>query len=71
MINNLPERVRADLARARRLEWWTLGWMSSVVLVMWLVMGSSQAMKTALVEDVLSWCLLSRSFPSASSGFTA
>lgn len=54
MIIDLPERVKSDLALARRLEWWTLGWMSSVVLVMWLVMGSSQAMKTALVEDVLS-----------------
>ncbi|TFI59711.1 cation diffusion facilitator family transporter [Sphingomonas parva] len=28
--------------------------MATVVLVMWLVMGGSQAMKTALVEDVLS-----------------
>lgn len=49
-----PAEIRGDLARARRLEWWTLFWMTSVVLVMWLVMGSSQAMKTALVEDVLS-----------------
>ncbi len=54
MIRNLPPKVRADLKRAKRLEWWTIAWMSSVVVVMWLVMGSSQAMKTALVEDVLS-----------------
>lgn len=54
MNRGLPEGVQADLAKARRLEWWTLGWMSSVVVVMWLVMGSSQAMKTALIEDVLS-----------------
>src|SRR5690349_5330465 len=52
--SQLPEHVRQDLARAGRLEWWTLAWMSSVVLTMWLVMGSSQAMKTALIEDVLS-----------------
>ncbi len=54
MIRNLPPKVRTDLKRAKRLEWWTLAWMSSVVVVMWLVMGSSQAMKAALVEDVLS-----------------
>lgn len=50
----LPEHVRRDLASAARLAWWTLAWMTSVVVVMWIVMGSSQAMKTALVEDVLS-----------------
>jgi cobalt-zinc-cadmium efflux system protein len=50
----LPENIRADLRRARRLAWWTLAWMGSVVLVMWLAMGGSQAMKTALIEDVLS-----------------
>ena len=54
MNRNLPEHVRQDLAKARRLEWWTIGWMSSIIAVMWLAMGSSQAMKTALVEDVLS-----------------
>lgn len=54
MSQSLPDHVLADLARARRLEWWTLGWMSSVVVLMWFVMGSSQAMKTALIEDVLS-----------------
>jgi cobalt-zinc-cadmium efflux system protein len=50
----LPPEVQADLRKAKRLEWWTLAWMSSVVVVMWLVAGSSQAMKTALIEDVLS-----------------
>jgi cation diffusion facilitator family transporter len=54
MMRELPDPVRADLAKARRLEWWTLGWMSSIVLIMWFAMGSSQAMKTALIEDVLS-----------------
>jgi len=51
---NLPHAVLADLQRAKRLEWWTLAWMGSVVAIMWVVMGSSQAMKTAVVEDVLS-----------------
>lgn len=49
-----PEAIRGDLARARKLEWWTLGWMGSVVVVMYLAMGTSQAMKTAFIEDLLS-----------------
>ena len=54
MNGDLPAEVRANLERAKRLAWWTLFWMSSVCVVMWLAMGSSQAMKTALVEDLLS-----------------
>ncbi|NIJ16284.1 cation diffusion facilitator family transporter [Sphingobium vermicomposti] len=54
MNPKLPDPVQEDLRQAHRLEWWTLTWMSSVVIVMWFVMGSSQAMKTALVEDILS-----------------
>lgn len=50
----LPPEREADLRRAVRLEYWTLGWMASVVAVMGLAMGSSQAMKTAWIEDVLS-----------------
>ena len=42
------------MARARRLEIWTLAWMISVIAVVGLAMGSSQAMKTAWIEDVLS-----------------
>ena len=54
MNRDLPESVRDDLGRARRLAWWTLAWMSSIVLIMWFAMGSSQAMKTATIEDLLS-----------------
>lgn len=54
MTGTLPSPVLADLGRAKRLEWWTLGWMLSVVVVMYFAMGSSQAMKTALIEDFLS-----------------
>lgn len=53
-MNRLPEQIRDDFARARRLEWWTLGWMASVVAAMFLAMGQSQAMRSALFEDVLS-----------------
>lgn len=50
----LPDAQRAALARARRLCWWTLLLLSAVSVMMYAVMGGSQAMKTALIEDVLS-----------------
>jgi cobalt-zinc-cadmium efflux system protein len=50
----LPEGIERKIARARRLEWWTLGLLSVIVVLMYLVMGSSQAMQTAWVEDMLS-----------------
>lgn len=50
----IPRAIAADVKRGVRLEYWTLGWMTSVVLVMWLVMGASQAMKAAVIEDLLS-----------------
>lgn len=40
--------------RATRLEWITIGYLLTVTVVMYLVMGNSQAMKTAWLEDVLS-----------------
>lgn len=48
-----PEQDRA-LRRARRLAWTTIVYLVSVVLAMYLVLGSSQAMKTAWIEDILS-----------------
>jgi cation diffusion facilitator family transporter len=53
-MSQLPPEIRDDMRRARRLEWATLGWMASVVVVMFFATGSSQAMRTALIEDVLS-----------------
>lgn len=50
----LPADRQAALARAKRLEWWTLAWMASVILVMGLASGTSQAMRTAWIEDMLS-----------------
>jgi len=52
--SGIPRAIAADVRRGERLEYWTLGWMASVVLVMWLVMGASQAMKAAVIEDMLS-----------------
>lgn len=50
----IPDEVRRGLARGRTLCLWTLFWMSGVSILMYLVMGQSQAMKTAFIEDVLS-----------------
>lgn len=53
-VHELPEELRPILQRARRLEWATLGYLASVIVLLGLVMGSSQAMRTAWVEDLLS-----------------
>lgn len=50
----LPGEQRALLARAERLEWWSIGTLLGTALLMYLAMGNSQAMKTAWVEDMLS-----------------
>ncbi len=54
MTEPVPHEIEADLTRARRLAWWTIAWMISIVIVMFLAMGSSQAMRTAFIEDLLS-----------------
>jgi divalent metal cation (Fe/Co/Zn/Cd) transporter len=51
----LPEELEGGLRRAVRLEWVTLGFMASIVAVVYLTMGSSQAMKAAWIEDMLSF----------------
>ncbi|SDJ98021.1 cation diffusion facilitator family transporter [Microbulbifer yueqingensis] len=50
----LPEEKQDKLQRAIRLEWLTIFFLITITIVMYLAMGSSQAMKTAWVEDVLS-----------------
>ena len=50
----LPEELRKELKKVKKLEWITIGYLVSVVILMYLVLGSSQAMKTAWLEDVLS-----------------
>ena len=50
----LPAEQRKALDRAIRLEWWTLAWMASIIALLALVLGSSQAMRTAWIEDILS-----------------
>jgi cation diffusion facilitator family transporter len=50
----LPQELQRDADRARQLEWLTIAYLCSVVVLMYLAKGSSQAMKSAWVEDVLS-----------------
>ena len=51
---DIPGDKAAMLRHAVRLELWTLFFLATIVAVMYLVMGSSQAMKSAWVEDLLS-----------------
>ncbi|MFC8304281.1 cation diffusion facilitator family transporter [Specibacter sp. NPDC057265] len=50
----LPAPQRAALRRAIRFEWFTLVFLAVAITLVFLVMGSSQAMKAAWVEDLLS-----------------
>lgn len=52
---DLPEELEPVQAKARRLEWATIFFMATIVVVIYLAMGSSQAMKAAWIEDMLSF----------------
>ena len=41
------------MKRAVRLEYWNIGWTISIIIVMGMVLGQSQTMKTAWIEDTL------------------
>ena len=49
----LPPERRAALKKATRLEWVTLAYQVSVVIAIYLTLGSSQAMKATWIEDIL------------------
>ena len=49
----LPAELKPALAKAHKLEWLTLAYQVSVVVVMYLSLGQSQAMKTAWADDML------------------
>lgn len=53
-MSGLPHAIRADMARAHKLEWATLAAMATVLTAMYFTMGASKAMQSALIEDVLS-----------------
>lgn len=50
----LPPDLERELQAAKKMEWITVFYLTSVVVIMYLAMGSSQAMKTAWLEDLLS-----------------
>ena len=51
----LPDRQVEVLRRAVRLEWITIGFLAVTVTLVFLVLGNSQAMKAAWIEDLLSF----------------
>ncbi|MDP8914539.1 MAG: cation diffusion facilitator family transporter [Pseudomonadota bacterium] len=55
MKRRYPPHVEAGIARGAKLEYWTIAWLVTVVPLMALVMGSSQAMKTVWIEDMLGF----------------
>jgi cation diffusion facilitator family transporter len=50
----LPSHLQAVQRRAVRLEWITIAYMTSAVVLLALTLGQSQAMKAAWIEDLLS-----------------
>lgn len=57
MNNNtfgLPPEKEDALRRARRLEYWSIFFLLTVILALGLTMGASQAMKAMWIEDTLS-----------------
>lgn len=50
----LPEDKQKILDKAIRMEWLTIAYLTSAVFFIYLTLGSSQAMKTAWFEDLLS-----------------
>jgi len=48
-----PDKARI-MRQAVRLEWLTVAYLISAVFFIYLTLGSSQAMKTAWFEDILS-----------------
>jgi divalent metal cation (Fe/Co/Zn/Cd) transporter len=52
--DELPEHLRPVYRRAKVLEWVTIAYMLTAVVVVFLTLGQSQAMKAAWIEDILS-----------------
>jgi cation diffusion facilitator family transporter len=50
----LPPELEQQQRRAVRLEWITIAYMLSAVVLLFLTLGQSQAMKAAWIEDMLS-----------------
>ncbi|WP_347755683.1 cation transporter [Agrococcus sp. ProA11] len=50
----LPDRQAKALRKAIRFEWYTLAFLAVAITLIYLVLGNSQAMKAAWLEDLLS-----------------
>src|SRR5215217_5154215 len=50
----LPEDKQQAMKRAKRLAWITIAFMISIIAVIGITMGSSEAMKAVWIEDLLS-----------------
>ena len=53
-VRELPSDRQKINARAIRLEWWTIAYLLSAIFFIYVTLGSSQAMKTAWFEDIIS-----------------
>lgn len=51
--SSIPSELDATFAKAIRLEYWNIFWTITIVVIMGLVLGQSQTMKTAWAEDTL------------------
>lgn len=51
--HELPQKLKAKLKKAKKLEWITIAYIVTVVVVIYFSLGSSQAMKAAFLEDIL------------------
>lgn len=51
---DLPDEQEDALRRAKRIEWLNLGYTAFTVTIVAFVVGNSQAMRTAWIEDMLS-----------------
>lgn len=54
MTHDMPDEIERKLRHAAKLEWWSVFWLMTIIALMYFAMGSSQAMKTAWIEDTLS-----------------
>jgi cation diffusion facilitator family transporter len=50
----LPPEKQQEYKKAKKLEWWTIAYLLSAIAAIYATLGSSQAMKTAWAEDMLS-----------------
>lgn len=51
--DEFPQHLKATLQKAIKLEWLTIGYLITSIILLYLTLGSSQAMKAAWIEDLL------------------